>query len=104
MIIFRFFVFVFLVGNACEALAAQWLKDVKIQKISGYQYSEKHFAWFSEKAPDCDKSSVTFVDGSSGGRSMLTLLLSAQMAQVNLDISVDGCDLIEVYVKAPGSS
>lgn len=91
-------------GFACEALAGEWIQNVKVQKISGYQHGEKHFVWFSEQSPECDKSSVTFLDSSLGGRSMLSLLLSAQMSQVNVDVQVEGCELLEVYIKAPGSS
>jgi hypothetical protein len=93
----------FLLGNVAYAANA-WLNDVKIVQLGTYQDSPVHFVWTSlGTIPECAAVSqnpvLNFSEESKGGKSLVAVLTAAIVATRNVAIQVDGCKIIEVYLR-----
>ena len=88
-----------------SALANSWSHDVTVTKIGAYQHGTGHFVWLSSGAVDeCVAASpsnpvLSFDEANPGGKTMASLLMAALMAQRPVDVQVDGCQIVEVYLK-----
>ena len=78
--------------------ASVWVEDVKVSQMSAYQHSEYHFVWLSKVVSTCN-STLGFNEASAGGKSLFSFLLAAQLSRANLNVQVEGCDILEVYIK-----
>lgn len=97
-----FFV-IFLVGNIAHA-ANVWLNDVKVIQLGTYQDFPVHFVWTSlGTIPECAAVSpnpvLNFSEESKGGKSLVAVLTAAIVATRNVSIQIDGCKIIEVYLR-----
>src|ERR1051326_5645789 len=88
---------------AVPAHANQWFNGVTVTRVSGYQYAGTHFVWLSSGAgSECQAANSSnpvfnFNENSSNGKSLLTLLMTALVAQRSVNVQVSGCDVVEMY-------
>ena len=86
--------------------ANEWVHNVKVNQIGTYQHIDGHFVWFSQHPfSECQQanpsnSTLYFSENNPGGKSLLSVLLAAMMSKSNVDVQVNGCDIVEVYLKS----
>lgn len=85
--------------------ANQWVKNVKVTQLGTYQYAPNHYVWLSVDAPaECKQENpanptLYFSESNPGGKSMLSVLMTAIATKSTVDVQVKGCDIVEVYIR-----
>jgi hypothetical protein len=85
--------------------ANDWIRNVKVNMIGTYQHSSGHFVWLSQhpvnacQAANPANPTLHFSENNPGGKSLLSVLIAATMSKANVDVQVNGCDIVEVYLK-----
>ena len=88
-----------------HAMANEWVNDTQIVQMGAYQHSPGHFVWLSSGVvSECQQvapanPSLHFSDDSAGGKAMLAIIMTALVTKATVNVQVDGCDIVEVYLK-----
>ncbi|MDP2576006.1 hypothetical protein Q8W40_27775 [Vibrio penaeicida] len=83
----------------------EWVNNVQVTKLGSYQHSPGHFVWLSSGVvSDCQKANPSnpvlhFSEISPGGKSLMSVLMAAVVSKTTVDVQVNGCDIVEVYIK-----
>jgi hypothetical protein len=86
--------------------ANEWIHNVRVNMVGTYQHSGGHFVWLSKhpvdscKLADPANPTLRFSESNPGGKSLLSVLIAATLAKANVDVKVNGCDIVEVYLKS----
>ena len=81
-----------------SVLAATWVNDLEVVRMSTYQEAALHFVWFSAANPECNGLTL-FNHDHSGGKALFTVLTTALVSKRKVDVQFNGCDIVEVYLK-----
>lgn len=78
--------------------AASWISSVEVVQIGTYQHASTHFVWFSASSPEC-QGVLSFNHDAPGGKALFATLTTALISKRKVDVQVNGCDIVEVYLK-----
>ena len=87
------------------SFANQWVSNATISQLGTYQHDAGHFVWLSTGVvAEClnrvpGNPTLYFRDDRPGGKSMMATLTTALVANRRVDVQVNGCDIVEVYLK-----
>ncbi len=87
------------------SFANEWINDVEIVKVGTYQHSTLHFVWLSTgNLSECQTANpsnpvLSFDEAQLGGKSLMSVIISALMAKRKVDVQVNGCDIVEIYLR-----
>lgn len=85
--------------------ANEWVADVEVVKLGTYQHSAAHFVWLSSGSPaECQSAvpqnpTLGFLDSEPGGTSMFATLTTALVKNRKVDVQVNRCEIVEVYLR-----
>ena len=87
-----------------QGASAEWLSNRFVNQIGTYQYDTGHFVWFTGGVGGCQysnpgNSTLRFSESNSGGKSLMEVLRTALVYGKTVDVQINGCDIIEVYLK-----
>jgi hypothetical protein len=87
-----------LLGLSPVVEARQWVYDVKVTKLGTYHGAPGHFVWLSQQPTECT-GTVFFSEDVAGGKSLMAVLTAAVLSKATVDVQVDACSIVEVYLK-----
>lgn len=90
-------------GFSADAAAEEYVPNLSVTQIGTYQASGTHFVWFSQVPSECVASTavpvMSFNDSQPGGKALLATLMVALTANRKVDVRVDKCNIVEIYLK-----
>ncbi len=87
------------------AFANEWINDVQVSRLGTYQNSPIHYVWLSSgtvaecQAANPTHSTLLFSEKSENGKSLMAVLMAAVLTKKEIDVQVNGCEIIEVYLR-----
>lgn len=87
-----------------QTALAEWLGSRTVDKLGTYQHATGHFVWLSGSVGGCKyadiyNSTLRFDESSLGGKSLMEVLKTAIVYRRTVDVQVNGCDIVEVYLR-----
>ena len=77
---------------------ASWVRDVEVVQLGSYQHAAAHFVWFSAPISEC-QGVTHFSHDAPGGKALFATLTTALVSKRKVDVQVNGCDIVEIYLK-----
>ncbi len=88
-----------------SACANEWVNDVQVTRLSGYQDNPAHYVWLSSGVvAECQTENpgnptLHFSEKSEGGKTLMGMLMVAVVTKQQIDVQVNGCEIMEVYLR-----
>lgn len=84
-----------------SAFATTWMNNVTVTKLNTYPANSWHFVWFSSfPSAECNTTPFTlgYDEAGASGKSATALLTAALLAGKPVDVQVNGCTIVEIYL------
>ncbi|MCW5210641.1 hypothetical protein VU03_02715, partial [Desulfobulbus sp. N3] len=85
--------------------ANEWVNDVQVTRLSAYQDKSTHYVWLSSgvvaecQAANSGNPTLLFSEKSEGGKTLMGMLMVAVITKQQIDVQVNGCEIMEVYLR-----